>query len=318
MAITNKNNLPLLALGWIFNDEYDYNNDPNYISATTLMQPVRAQILSKRAKEQGLVSLDASDLIASRNGTAVHDSVEKAWKSETLIKSLVRNEVVPESIAKAIRINPTKVTDDIIPIYIEKRGTIKVNGMTVGGKFDFVVDGQLQDIKRTSVYKYIKGDGSDYILQGSIYRVIHSDIIESDTVGIIFWFRDWNKGDSERQAGYPSSEIFQHDYELMSPEQTMKWMHNRIQLLKDNKDLPQEDMIECPEDELWMTEAVHKYYANPAKTGRATKNFKDRVEAQTHLQAQGKGIIITSPAVPRRCDYCSAASICNQKDKYTP
>ena len=39
--VTNNTNLPLSIAVWLACDDYDYNNDPYTISATTLLKPLK-------------------------------------------------------------------------------------------------------------------------------------------------------------------------------------------------------------------------------------------------------------------------------------
>ena len=94
MKYTNKHNFPDFVVQWLQTDEYDY--EENTLSATTLMQPARAYALKKQNWEH--LEIDVSDLIASRYGTAIHDSVEKVnltgCKQEERLRKAVMNKIV--------------------------------------------------------------------------------------------------------------------------------------------------------------------------------------------------------------------------------
>jgi hypothetical protein len=77
MNITNEKDIALPLAIWLLNDEYDYIDTPNYISVTTLMKPIKQIVLAQRVPAESK-GFDLSDLIASRMGTALHDSIEKA------------------------------------------------------------------------------------------------------------------------------------------------------------------------------------------------------------------------------------------------
>jgi hypothetical protein len=79
-AYINHSDIPLSIAVWLATDHYDYDPDPNHLSATTLLRPLRQIILSRRlSPEDNPVELES--LVNSRMGTAIHDSIEKAWKS---------------------------------------------------------------------------------------------------------------------------------------------------------------------------------------------------------------------------------------------
>ncbi len=52
MVITNRGDIPLGLAVWLLHDEYDYINEPNYISVTSLMKPIRHIILPPRVPKE--------------------------------------------------------------------------------------------------------------------------------------------------------------------------------------------------------------------------------------------------------------------------
>jgi hypothetical protein len=38
-------------------------------------------------------------------------------------------------------------------------------------------------------------------------------------------------------------------------------------------------------------------------------------EANIYMNDKAKGIVITVPGFPRRCDYCNVSTICTQRSK---
>ena len=119
---------------WLANDSYDYITEDNYISATQLLKPTRQIILSMRSD----ADIDIRDRLAVSTGTAIHDSVEKAWMEhyDANMRALGYNE---DFISK-IKINPETLELGDIPVYIEKRAVKELDGFKIGGKFDFVLN----------------------------------------------------------------------------------------------------------------------------------------------------------------------------------
>jgi hypothetical protein len=72
---------------------------------------------------------------------------------------------------------------------------------------------------------------------------------------------------------------------------------------------------ECSDEDLWRSEPVYKYYKDPNKTLRSTKNFENKQDAYSHLASIGIGTVIEKPGTVTSCRYCPAFSICAQKDK---
>ena len=79
MLITNDHNLSLLMAVWLLHDNYDYNDEPNYISATSLLRPIKQIILAKHVLSEEKV-MDVSERISATLGNAVHDSIESVWR----------------------------------------------------------------------------------------------------------------------------------------------------------------------------------------------------------------------------------------------
>ena len=324
MKITNNFNISLSLAVWLLYDEYDYVNEPNYISVTTLMKPLRHIILPRRIPCE-LVETDVSDFIARALGHSLHDSIEKSWvKGYRRILALLG---YSEKVIERVRINPTPEelasTPNAIPIYLEQRAkkTVTVNGKTwtVGGKFDMVAEGIVHDNKSTSAYTWVYGGrDEEHQQQGSLYRWLNPDKITEDFIRINYIFTDWQKSQAKQNPNYPQKRVESKDIMLLSEAEIQRWVEWKLQLVMKYWDAPERDIPNCTDEELWMSDPKFKYYADPAKTsGRSTKNFDSLLEANAFKAEKGnKGIIITVPGEPKRCDYCDAFPICTQKDKY--
>lgn len=318
MKINNTSNVDISMAVWLVYDDYDYNNDPNYISATTLMKPIRQLILNKRI-DSSKEEIDILDYSSRALGNSIHSSIENAWNNGHI--SSLRRLGYPESMINRILINPSeqeiKEADNPYIIYMEQRSTKEIDGYTIGGKFDFLENGVLKDFKSTSTYTWTKGTRTDeHQLQGSIYRLI-DDRITSDYIRINYIFTDWQKALKNSNPDYPNR-IEYKDIPLLSKEDTLNWIKNKLALYDRYKDADESAIPECTREELWFSDPVYKYYANPAKTdGRSTKNFSSLAEASSFKASKGgTGVVITVEGEPKRCNYCSAFNICTQKDKY--
>ena len=336
MQITNNSNIPLALAVWLVHDEYDYINEPNYISATRLMKPIRHLVLPSRvlAEER---EADLADFISRAMGHALHDSIEKAWikGKNTNLRKLGYSDAIINRVL--VNPKPEDLKPDTIPVYLEQRGfrKITVNGIefTVGGKFDMAAEGIVHDNKSTSAFTWLSGDkDDDYKLQGSIYRWLNTNgfadaectqplgvaRITEDFIRINFIFTDWQKMMAKNNPNYPQQRCLFKDVPLMSIQETEEWIHNKITQLLKYSDAEEQDIPHCTEEELWMSDPVYKYYSDPTKTsGRSTKNFTDKSEAAIYLaEKNGRGVLITTPGQPKRCDYCDAFTVCTQKEKY--
>lgn len=321
MNITNNTNIPLPLANWLVSDNYDYVSDDKYISVTSLLKPVKQIILSKRVDSDKL-SCDVEEFISRAMGTALHDSIEKSWLNN--YSKNLKKLGYSENLIKRIIVNPTpeqlQSIDNPIPIYLEQRSMKELNGWKIGGKFDMVAEGVVNDYKSTSVYSWIHDNKTrDYQLQGSIYRWLNPDKITDDYIRINFIFTDWQKVNSLSDPNYPKSRLQYKDIPLLSLEETERFISSKLAQLDKYMNSPEIQIPECSEEELWRSPGKYKYYLDPNKTsGRSTKNFDNQMEANKYwkIDKQGKGIVIYAPGEVKRCQYCSAASICKQRLKY--
>lgn len=340
MPITNQGDIPLGLAVWLVHDEYDYINQPNYISVTSLMKPLRHIILPPRVPRE-LQQSDVQDFVSRALGHSLHDSIEKAW-----VKGYRRSLQLmgyPDSVIDRILINPTPeelaMIKDPIPVYLEQRAfrKIVVNGTiyTIGGKFDMTADGILHDNKSTTAYTWLYGTRDDeHKLQGSLYKWLDKDgytdakcecplglnRITEDFIRINYIFTDWQKMSARQNSKYPQSRILYKDIPLMTDSEVDAWIKWKVGLVEQYKNTPENQLPECTDEELWRSSPQYKYYADPTKTnGRSTKNFDDPGEARAYLAEKGgRGVVLTVPGEVKRCGYCNAFPICTQKDRYFP
>lgn len=318
---TNVTAIPLSLAVWLATDDYSHNANPKTISVTTLLQSTKEIILSQRVPPE-LGTVDLSNLIASRIGTAIHDSIEKAWRNNYM--KALEGLGYPQAVIERFRVNPTDADLaaakeqglPIIPVYLETRREKKLNGWTITGEFDFAADGRVEDFKSTGTYTYIKKTNDEkYKLQGSMYRWINPHIIERDNMVIQFIFTDWQAMQAN-SPDYPSSKILEYPITLLSVPETEAWIARKLAELDQFLDAPEAAMPRCTAEELWAKPPVWKYYKNPAKMSRSTKNYDTRAEAHARCNQEGKGTVVEVPGIVTKCKYCNAYAICQQKEEY--
>lgn len=318
----NVSEVPLALAVFLASDFYDHSDDPNEISATTLLKPLRQIILASRVPPgDGMTNL--ADMMNSRMGTAIHDGIEKAWKSN--YRPAMEALGLPQRVIDRIRINPTQGDVDlaaaqgieIIPIYMEQRLKRKIGKWTVTGKYDFVGEGKVQDFKSTGTFTYKKQTNADkYTQQGSIYRWLDSNLITQDTMEIHYIFTDWKPSMAKTDANYPPKRFHTQSFQLMSLEETESFIRRKLELIEQYWDAEEDDIPLCDDTELWRSEPVFKYYKNPEKTARSTKNFDTRPEAYAFMATNGNvGIVKEVPGQVTACKYCPAFAACSQKDQ---
>lgn len=312
----NVSEVPLALAVFLATDSYDHNDDPNTISATTLLKPLRQVILPSRIPPgEGLVNL--ADMMNNRMGTAIHDGIEKAWM--TNYRKAMQNIGLPDRIIDHVRINPSaeELGTGIIPIYLEQRLSRQLGKWTITGKFDFIGEGKVQDFKSTSTFTYKKQTGADkYTQQGSIYRWLDPRKIYQDRMDIHYIFTDWKGAMAKTDPSYPPKRFHTQSFELLSLNETEAFIRKKLALIEQYWNAPEEELPPCSDDELWRSEPVFKYYKNPAKTARSTKNFDTMQDAMLRLSEDGNvGIVKEVPGQVTACRYCPAFAACTQKDQ---
>jgi|TARA_B110000240_G_C13485747_1_gene447319 hypothetical protein len=309
---TNKNQLSLPLAVFLVNDTYDYDSRDTAISTTAMLRSVRSIILSMQ-HDTLEKEVDIIDLAASKLGTAFHDACESAWKNPEALK-IALTAIGKEDWQNRIKINSKVLSKEDIPVYIEQRHEKKLGEYTITGKYDVVVNGRLSDYKSTSVYSVIFGSNDQkYILQGSIYRWLSPNIITDDYMDIEFIFTDWSKAKALQQRDYPQNRVMTKTYPLMSLEATEQWLTTKLQTIQAYLNADQEALPECTDEELWATSTVFKYYKNPNKLDRSTKNFDTLGAANARLTIEGSvGVVKEVRGQVKACTYCNALNVCNQ------
>lgn len=309
----NTSLVPLSLAVFLATDNYDY--DANTISATALIKPLRQIILGSRVPTED-AAVDLIQMVPSRMGSAIHDAIERAWTSNH--KAAMKALGYPDKLVERILINPNpdQLEEGTIPIYLEQRASKQVGKFTVSGKYDFIGDGRVEDFKSTSVYTAIHGSNDDkHILQGSIYRWLNPKIITKDEMAIQFIFTDWSRAKAMQDPKYPQQRIQQKIHPLKSIQETDTLVKQKLNQIERFWDTKEEEIPLCSDEDLWRSEPQFKYYKNPNSTKRSTKNFDTKQEAFIRLAEDGNvGIVKEVPGQVTACKWCSAFSICSQKD----
>lgn len=311
----NTSSVPLSLAVFLATDNYDHDQDENTISATALIKPLRQIVLSARVPED-MTPVDLVNLVPSRMGSAIHDAIERSWKDN--YPNALAGLGYPKRVIEKIRINPKpeELTDRVIPIYMEQRAKKTVGKFTVTGKYDFIGDGRVEDFKSTSTYSAMSNTNDEkYIWQGSIYRWLNPQIITKDEMAIQFIFTDWSKAKAMADPKYPQQRIQQRILPLKSIQETDAFVTRKLNQIEQYWGATEEQLPPCTDTDLWRSEPVFKYYKNPEKRARSTKNFDNRHDAQLRYIEDGSvGIVVEQPGQVTACKYCPAFAVCSQKD----
>ena len=312
---TNNNNISLPLAVFLMYDDYNYDERSNAISATGLIRPIRQLVLAQQNPTEAK-TVEISELVASRMGNAIHKGCEIAWTDLPTVKKALKTLGANDDAADSIRINPPYLKEGETAVYVEQRIEKTIDDFIISGQYDLVLDGVLNDFKSTSVWTYIFDSSADsYIKQGSIYKWLSPDKITSDYININYIFTDWSAAKAREKKDYPQFKALTKKYDLWSIEETENWIRNKLDAYKLHLNTSQEGLPECTDEELWATEETFKYYKNPNKLDRSTKNFKTMDEALIRKSEDGDvGIIKTVPGTVKHCPYCPVVNICTQAE----
>jgi len=347
--ITNKHNIALSVALMLVDDTYDHDYRSNAISATGLLKPLRMLALSAKHKDKLQVDIDVTDLVASVTGTAVHTALENVW----LNPDKVKRGLAKLGFNKAkVLVNPSdddiKSNPDHSVVYVEKRSELKVviDGVEyiLTGKFDMVLEGKLEDLKNTGSFKVIKTlkemndyqniqfktldehlvvsqtemycpSVFEYVIQGSIYKLLNPKIITEDFMSLQYIIKDFMKY-KVGQDFYPDVNPYQLDLELFSKEATLAWVKSRLTRLKSIIETDQIPL--CTDTDLWRNPALFKVYKDiKSKRALPKGTFETQHEAvEFNSKRKVQGDIRVIPSVPKRCNWCSVKPVCSQYDKF--
>ena len=317
MDYTNNKNIALSLSVWLATDTYAHDDRDNHISVTSLIQPIRSLILQKRYSELKDTPIDISTLLASKIGTAIHDAIERSWK--TNYKPSMKSLGHPDALVDKITLNPSdeqlEASDGVIPIITEHRTEKKFGDYIISGEFDFST-GTVEDFKYTGTYTYQKETNTnDYILQLSMYKWLHPKRIKDDIGKINFIFKDWSAFKTY-EDNYPSSDIITKSYKLLTTEQIEAYIGDKLEVLTHHLKNTKDDLPRCTQKELWQDDTIYSYYKNP-EGKRATKNYTNPTEAYQRLSQDGNvGIVQERLGQVKKCKYCKSQPRCTQSQEY--
>lgn len=309
---------PIMAV-WLAHKDYSAPVAEKTISVTTLLKPVRQIILASRVNKEEAPT-DIASLTKSQLGHAVHLALENAWKS-SLLPTTLQNLGYPQNVIDKVRINPPTEDTSGIPIFFELRRERVLNGWTISGQFDIVYEGILNDLKSTGTYTYVKGiKVSDYEMQLGMYKWIDAgqpNPIVHEYYGLIhFLFTDFSNA-MKATPNYPPSQVYTQKINLPHENKIQSFIASKIDDLEFYWTAEEHEIPKCSEEDLWRGEPQWKYYKNPDKKTRSTKNFDNYQEAMQRFVEDGSvGEVVEVKGKVRACAYCPAFSVCSQKDEY--
>jgi hypothetical protein len=265
-----------------------YNKGKANLSVTELLNSPRIVQLKRKHWDQ--LEEDASSMVWSLFGTALHNILEHG-KGDNHI--------------------------------VEERVFADVEGMKISGAIDlqtFQPDGSvvISDYKVTSAWA-VQQEKTEWVDQLNMYawlveRVKGHPVTALQIIGIV---RDWNRREAANKEGYPQAPIVTIDIPLWDFETRERFVADRLALHNEaNFSAVSGSMPECTPEEMWERPTTYAVMKEGGK--RARKVFEVKQEAEAFMADQkGTHFIETREGGRTRCDsFCQVAPFCQQYQSY--
>lgn len=261
MKITNKFNIPQTFMNVL--DRPQYSKGKAHLSVTQLLNSPKIVALTRKFEDQ--IETDASDMVWSIFGTAVHNVLEHGKDDNHIVEQRIHKEYDGWHISGAIDL---QVVND--------------KGIDV------------KDYKTTTVWA-VMNEKIEWEMQLNMYAGLVEDVkkIPVTSVGIVAIIRDWNRRESTTREGYPEAPIKELPIRLWSKEERDAFISNRIALhsacefaIETDGELP-----DCTPEEMWEKPTVwavrktgnkraHSLYETEQLATEALKELGDKYEME--------------------------------------
>ena len=277
MKLTNKYNLPETIINVIKRPTYT-KGKANFSVTELLTSP---QIVQLKRKHWNELEEDASDMVWSLFGTAIHGVLEHGKGDNHIVEERIHLEIDGTHVSGAIDLQE-----------VEEDGIV------------------LSDYKTTSawVVQNMKQDWHDQ-LNIYAYLVEKAKKVPVKKLQIVAIVRDWARRDAEKE-GYPQAPIVVINIPLWPFEQREQFLKDRISKhMAAVLDLEIDELSPCTPEDMWEKESS---YAVKKEGGvRAKSVHKTREEAEAAL-TKGYFLEVREGERTRCASFCQVADHCNQ------
>lgn len=289
-TMTNKYETPEIMMDVLRDKPYIRGGAADY-SATSLIQAPQQLQLKKRYKDQ--LKIDARDKWNIFLGNAVHHEIEKG-----------------------LAFYPEK--------YMLER---KFTDFIMGRKVVAVVDAYdndkdiIYDHKTCKHFAYTDDHKKEWEQQLNINAyLMQEDGFQPEQAKILALTMDWMKGQTKWKGRdeYPINPMYLFDIPLWSQADREQFIRDRLALHIESEDLPDHELPECTDDEMWAkpaTFAVKKKGVYVAKRVLSTRKEAEEWMSKSRLTDL---YIEERPGSRVRCEdgWCDVASVCPQYREY--
>lgn len=231
MKIVNRSNIPDSLFRYLSQDNYDYELKGKSLSATEILNPVQIVILKRRYWKD--ITVDAIDRLWAMLGNGVHAILEKEKDMEKI-----------------------------------ERLKVEVLGREVSGKWDRIFKNEITDYKVTSAWTIVYGSRvKEWMEQLSIYRWLYfkrKGVLLASKGHIVALLRDWSDKNLKPQKNgnpskYPKAPAQEIDIDLMTPEDTEKFVTAKVDAITKAETLPDDLLPNCSDEDRWYNETKKTY-----------------------------------------------------------
>jgi len=286
MKLTNRHSLPESIINVLKRPEY--SKGKAHLSVTQLLNSPKIVALTSKFYDQ--LEQDASEMVWSLFGTAIHKVLEHGKDDHHVVEQRLHTEVDGWKISGAIDLQ-----------------VINENGVDI------------RDYKTTSAWA-VMNEKIEWEYQLNMYAYLVEKVKKTPvtSVGIVAIIRDWSRRDAASKEDYPQAPIKEIPIKLWPFEEREAFVMSRVHkhaecdfAIETDDHLP-----DCTSEEMWETQATWAV----KKTGgvRAKSVHQSEEEAQIALEALGKGYEIEHrPGERRRCaNFCQVNQYCQQYRNY--
>jgi len=286
VKITNKYGLPDPIINALHRPTYTKGGAN--VSATELLTSPR--IVQLRRKHSKKLEQDASEMVWSLFGSALHNVLEHGKDDRHIVEERLHTTLDGWSISGAIDLQTVE------------NGTIKVS-----------------DYKTTGAWA-VMNEKADWTSQLNIYAwlVQTTKRIPVSSLEIVAIIRDWAKREADRKDDYPQAPIVTIPIALWSMEESEEFIRKRIDQHADalmssetGSDLPK-----CSPEDMWERQSA--WAVKKIKGVRAKSVHYSEEDANKALEVAGKEYAIEfRPGERVRCqNYCAVSKFCEQWAQY--
>jgi hypothetical protein len=285
MKLTNNFNIPATFINVL--ERPTYNKGKAHLSATQLLNSPKIVALTRKFEDE--IEQDASDMVWSVVGSAIHNFLEQGKDEHHIVEQRIHVEHDGWHVTGAIDLQ------EITP-----------QGINV------------KDYKFTSVWAAMN-EKPEWENQLNIYAWLVEKVkkVPVQSVTIVAMLRDWNRRDREKE-GYPKAPILEIPMKLWTMEEREAYVTKRISLhsacefaMETEGDLP-----DCTPEEMWEKPTV--WAVKKKGNVRAKALYESEALATAALEQYGKDFEIEIREGERtRCaNFCPVSQYCQQYRDY--